>query len=170
MSYLTAQELIDRYAEIERLAQWAGPLDQVVVEGALLRLTIEGGDRSAYTAEQQAAADDALERINSMIDSAVSVVDGYLISGGYTTPLTDVPESIKDDTAAIAMRRLAATRATDSDVKLYDEAMTHLKHVSNGTVRLSPDKAGDAAETHGAGKAEFENDGKVFDRDDTGFI
>lgn len=170
MSYLTAQELIDRYANIDALAQYAGPLDQAAVTGALLRLTIEGGDRSAYSAEEQAAADDAKARIDKMISIAESKVDGYLLGGKYTTPLTDVPESIKQDTEAIAVYHLAADRSTEGVKMAYDDAIKHLDAVSKGTVRLSADAEGDAAETHSAGTAEFQNDGKVFDRDDGGFI
>lgn len=170
MAYLTPQELIDRHANIEALAQYAGPLDQAAVTGALLRLTIEGGDRSAYTAEEQAAADDAVTRIEKMIGIAESRVDGYLKGGNYSTPLTDVPESIKQDVAAIAVYHLAADRATEGVRTAMDDAIHHLAAVSKGTVRLSADAEGDDAETHSAGNAEFESDSKVFGRDDDGFI
>lgn len=67
----TAAQFLRRYGARE-IAARAGDeeLDasgNPLVDGPLLQLTVDGGDRSAYTAEQQAAADRVVVRIDSLL-------------------------------------------------------------------------------------------------------
>lgn len=77
MSYATASDLLLWYGARE-LAQIAAPDDLTPVPEALMRLTIEAGDRSAYGAGEIAAADAALARIQEAIDQGGRLLDSYL--------------------------------------------------------------------------------------------
>lgn len=167
MPYATAQTLIDRVSDIATLAQAAGPVDQSVVSGALLRLTIESGDRSAYTADEQAAADDALVAIQRALADAESEVNGYL-AGRHQVPLVTVPDSIVRHTIGIAIYYILGARATERDERLYKDAIAFLRDVSKGVVSLGTDGDGDQPST--SNTVQFEPGTKHFGRDQDGFL
>ncbi len=70
----------------EELAQVAHSEDLAQIAPELMRLTIESGDRSSYTAEEIAAADEAMQRIQDALSRATAQMDGYL-AAQYTLPL-----------------------------------------------------------------------------------
>lgn len=82
--YATALDMLNLYADRE-MAQLAAP-ESPAVDGVLLRLTVEGGDRSAYSAQDQADADKALLRIDEALADAERFINSYL-SPNYTLPL-----------------------------------------------------------------------------------
>jgi len=57
---------------------------------ALLRATIDGADRSAWTAEEIAAADEALDTIQQRCLEAQGEVDARLVKRGYAVPMDPV--------------------------------------------------------------------------------
>ncbi len=83
--YLIATDLMLWYGPKE-LGECAGPTDMEPVSGGLMRLTIESGDRSSYSAEEITAADTALAQIEATIAQAEQMADSYL-AGRYTLPL-----------------------------------------------------------------------------------
>jgi phage gp36-like protein len=167
MPYATPQSLVDRVSAIETLAQAAGPVDQPPVSGALLRLTIEGGDRSAYTADEQAAADDALVVLLRALADAESEVNGYL-AGRHEVPLATVPDVIVRHTIGIAIYHVIGTRATERDERLYKDAIAFLRDVSRGVVSLGTDGSGDQPAT--SNTVQFDPGTKHFGRDEGGFL
>lgn len=88
MSYATASDLITRFSPDE-IAQRAAP-EGIRVSGELLVLTVQGGDRSAYGAEEIAAADAALLRVNEVLGDSSAIVDSY-VSDRVKLPLNPVP-------------------------------------------------------------------------------
>lgn len=167
MAYATPQTLIDRVADIETLSQAASPVDQVPVSGELLRLTIESGDRSAFTAEQQAAADDALMSLQMAIGDAESQVNGYL-TGRHSVPLATVPDAIVRHTIGIAIYYVMGSRASEREERMYKDAIAFLRDVARGVVSLGTDASGDQPDT--SGTVQFEPGTKHFGRDQDGFL
>ncbi len=49
-------------------------------------------------------------KITKAIRASSSEIDGYLLSGGYTVPLSPVPDHIKDHAVSIALYNLAVVR------------------------------------------------------------
>ena len=85
MTYITAEDL-QLWFGAKELAEVAGPDDQVPVSAALMRLTIETGDRNAFTAEEVVAADAALARIEEAIVQGERMLESYL-SRRFSLPL-----------------------------------------------------------------------------------
>ncbi len=75
-----------------------GELEAAIREGAIDDWT-EGDD----------------EKVSSAIANASSEIDGYLISGGYTVPLTPVPSHIKGHAVSIALYNLVVGRGITDD-------------------------------------------------------
>ncbi len=84
MPYATPSDLLILGAD--QLAQLAEP-DDAAVTGDLLRATIDGADRSAWSAEDRTLADEALGRIVKEISSASARIDSYL-APRYPLPLS----------------------------------------------------------------------------------
>lgn len=122
--------------EADFVAQRAAPEGQRVT-GELLRLTIAGGDRSAYGAEDIAAADAALARINDALSDADAIIDGYL-ADQYTLPLDPVPRLIKRYACDIARYLLwgAAAVKDGEEERAYNNALTMLRQTRDGKLTL----------------------------------
>lgn len=86
MPYITHLELAERPGARE-LAQVASTDHRALVPPDLLEAALRGNDRTAWTAEQNALADEALRRIGDAIADADALIDGYLVQRGYTLPL-----------------------------------------------------------------------------------
>lgn len=78
------------YVTPRQLARGQGQLDELaqlfVLDAALLLATLNGADRSAYSAEQIAAADQALADIESVIADTDAEINAYLAQRGYPLP------------------------------------------------------------------------------------
>lgn len=135
MSYATAADLLERY-ESDLLAQRAAP-EGTRVSGVLLALTVSGGDRSAFTADEIAAADLGLARIEEALSDAVGVVDSYL-STKYTLPLSPVPRLIRRLTCDIARYFLWGDSASIDGVedREYKAALKTLASIRDGEQQL----------------------------------
>lgn len=121
------------------------------VSGTLLQLTIAGGDRSAFSGEEQAAADDCLARIQLVLDQVSKRMDSYL-SRRYTLPLS------AGMIAANALRKICSDLARydmdgdslDKAIQArHDDAIRWLEKVAQGQVSLSDDPNSPAPDIQG---------------------
>lgn len=136
MIYATPLNLLDRFGDTE-MAQLAAPENNLVT-GALLRLTIAAGDRSAYTPDEQAAADQALARLTTAIADAGHQIDSYL-APRYPLPLETAmieASNLGQVCADIARYNLMDEQATDEVERRYDRRITWLRDVSQGRASL----------------------------------
>jgi phage gp36-like protein len=142
--YITPEEYV-AYFGLEETAAIATPQRSSQISTDLLYLTITGGDRSAYTPEEIAIADETLEVINISIDSASREMDSYFASR-YNLPLsTDIiaKNPIKDFCYDITRYRIAKVIPSEEIVERYKHAIEWLKGVSNGVISLVQDENDD---------------------------
>ena len=139
MSYVTKQDLIDRFGEEE-----------------LIQLTDRAG---------AGVIDDQV--LNRAIADADAEIDGYL-AGRYVLPLAVVPASLGRIAADLARYYLYEDAATEHVRQRYEDAVRFLRAVGEGKVSLGIDAAG--AKAQPAGGATMTSAGRVFTRDDDGFI
>ena len=121
MSYVTEQDLIDRFGEQE--------LIDIAPDATGLAIDSVAVDRA--------------------VNDASGEVDGYIAAGGYDTPLTPVPAIVKAYTADIARYRLYDDHATEQVTQRYKDAIKFFTNLANGTVQLgvaSPEPSGGSAE------------------------
>lgn len=164
MAYVTPAQLAENPGALE-LAQVASDPGSPVVDTDLMALTLRGGDRSAYTAPEIAAADAAALRIDQASDGADSLIDGYL-GKRYPLPLANAPGLLAVWARAIVRYTLHKDRITDdrSDpvARDYRDAMKLLEQVAVGKFSLGLD---DPTLTAGAaGEVQFTTGDKVFGR------
>lgn len=134
--YTAALKMLELFGDLE-VAELAAP-ETPSVNGVLLRLTIEGGDRSAYTLEDQGFADDAQARLESVIVEAGREIDSY-ISPRYTLPLTQdmidssaLPRKCGDITRYFLMDN----RSTEEVENRYKAAIKWLGDISMNKASL----------------------------------
>lgn len=163
--YITPAQLADRPGARE-LAQVATRERDAIVDDALMDATLRGGDRSGWTADQIAIADDALARINAAIVEAVGVIDGFL-ARRYTLPLANASDLVTAWARAITRYLLHKDRISgeqnDPILRDYRDALKLLALVADGKFSLG---ANDPALTDPQdGEVQFGGDAKVFGRD-----
>jgi phage gp36-like protein len=139
MQYITAAALAERPGARE-LAQVATAEHQRMVPFELMEATLRGTDRSSWTADQVAVADDALRRIEDAVSQAESIIDGYLARRGYPLPLSPAPELVTGWTRDIARYLLHKDRGgkedTDPIVRAYRDALKFLELIAAGKFSL----------------------------------
>ena len=140
MGYATETQLLDQFGE-EEIAQVAD--EGSLVTGALLRLTVDAGDRSAYSADEIAAADTALAQIQTAMTNADGLIDSYL-SAKYALPLDTTPAQLTAVSLDIARYRLYDDRATEQVQRRFDEAIAWLKDIAKGVASLPIAAAGES--------------------------
>lgn len=146
--YLTALELMQRFGPQE-LAQTATPDDQVVVEAALMRATIEGSSRTGWTSDETAVADLAAAAVATALADAGALIDGYLRSR-YNLPLTAVPLPLKRVAGDAARYYLMDDKATEEVRDRFDALNKLLQQIRDGKFTLgaedpTPAQAGSPA-------------------------
>lgn len=146
--YLTALELMQRFGPQE-LAQTATPDDQVVVEAALMRATIEGASRADWTSDEIAVADLAAAAVDAALADAGALIDGYL-RARYTLPLTTVPLPLKRVAGDAARFYLMDDKATEEVRGRFEALNKLLQQIRDGRFTLgaedpTPAQAGSAA-------------------------
>jgi len=140
--YATAANLLDYFGDKE-LALLAAP-ESPAVDDVLLRLTVDGGDRSSYLPADISAADQALARINQVLSSASHFIDSY-ISPRYTLPLDAVliaGSGLVDVCSDIARYRLMDDRDTEEVSNRYTQARAWLRDVSMNKASLGEQDTG----------------------------
>lgn len=114
MAYCTLQELTDRYSQ---------------------RMLVEISDRA--DAPTGAVDTDLIDRA---IADADALIDGYL-KVRYRLPLASIPRLVKDLSLRISIYYAHAHIASDKIRRDYEEALSTLKHISQGLIRLDLDGA-----------------------------
>ncbi|WP_048646600.1 gp436 family protein [Nitratireductor soli] len=128
MAYCTLQELTDRYSE---------------------RMLVEISDR----ADAPTGMIDA-DLITRAIADADALIDGYL-KVRYRLPLASVPRLVKDLSLRISIYYAHAHVAAEKIRRDYEEALSSLKHISQGLIRLDLD--GVEPEASGASEVRTNN-------------
>lgn len=166
MQYISAAQLAERPGAQE-LAQVATATHLRVVPAELMEATLRGGDRSAWTLDEVAAADDALQRIDNAVGQAEGMIDGYLAKRGYSLPLSPVPGLVTGWTRDIARYLLHKDRRgiEDSDpiVRAYRDALRFLELIGAGKFSLGAEDPVQNAPA--AIDVRFEATPSVFGRD-----
>jgi len=141
--YTTALQLLDLFGEKEvALLSSVNP----AVDETLIRLTVEEGDRTAYSAADTAAADQALVKINKALTSATNFINSY-ISPRYTLPLTQAlidGSSLSDVCADITRHRLSDDRVTEEVENRFVQARSWLRDISMNKASLGEQDTGTA--------------------------
>lgn len=165
MRYVTLPQLSELPGALE-LAQVASDQHGELVDAELMELTLTDGDRSGYTPEQIAAADDAKARIQQASTEADALVDGY-IGKRYKLPLASVPGILSTWARAITRYKLHQDRISDerSDpiARDYRDALKFLLQVFEGKFSLGVDDP--EAQGPGPGEVRIDPGTKVFGRE-----
>ncbi|MNF90718.1 hypothetical protein D3C84_732960 [compost metagenome] len=166
MQYITAAALAERPGSRE-LAQVATAEHLRMVPFELMEATLRGADRSSWTNDQVAAADDALQRIEDAVVQAESLIDGFLAKRGYPLPLTAVPGMVTGWTRDIARYLLHKDRGgkddTDPIVRAYKDAMKFLEMTATGKFSLGAEDP--VATDPSTIDVRFDSAPNVFNRD-----
>ena len=110
------------------------------------------------------------EVIDQSLEDATAKINGYL-SSRYQLPLPSVPSVVEPMCCDIARYYLYDDVPAEQVTKRYDDAISYLKGVANGSVKLSASDGSGSSEGKSNNLAHIEADGRTFDRDDTkGFI
>ena len=164
MPYATASELLDRFSA-EEIAQRIDRSIPRLVTAELLAVAAAGGDLSAYTTAEQAAAASSLALVTQALADADSTIDGYL-AGRQAVPLASPPLVIKRLACDLARFFIYDDQVTESIQKRHDAAITFFRDVAAGRVSLGAD-LGAAAQPTG-GSVEMVSDATVFGRKGAG--
>lgn len=149
MSYLTAQQLADGPEGLKELSELYG------IDAALLAATLDGGDRSAWTIDEQAEADEALDSVNRFIALGDGEVDARLSQRGYQLPMSAAQFPVLTVWARAIVRyhihrqRDRTSEETGRIERDYRDALRALDYVAQGKLSLG---AGDPLA--GAGPAD----------------
>lgn len=139
MAYATLEHLVHAATGgWDELAQRASA--SALVDGELLRLTVQAGDRSAWSLAAQAAADDAVVRMTNALDQASRHADTHLFPRYRTAmPLSaelvagsDLPSVV----ATIALKRLYGTTVPEEVRRGAQWAEDYLMALAKGQVSL----------------------------------
>lgn len=144
MPYTTPLNLLNTFGDTE-MALLASP-ENSAVDGVLLRLTVEAGDRSGYSQADIDAADQALVHIDAAIDSASRYMDSY-ISPRYSLPLDAslvADSSLADVCADITRHRLMDDRVTEAVENRFVQARAWLRDISMNKASLGEQDTGTA--------------------------
>lgn len=164
MSYVTLLQLAESPGALE-LAQVASSTHGAVVDAELMERTLRGEDRSAYTADEIAAADEARARIEQLVLDADGLIDGFL-GKRYKLPLPTAPRILVTWARAIVRYKLHPDRQgddrTDPVVRDYRDTLKLLHQVATGLFSLGVDDPEQSPVA--AGEVRFEDGAKVFGR------
>lgn len=131
-AYATLTDLLEKF-EADEMAQLCS--DDKDVDGALLQLTVDAGDRSGYTQAQRDAADLGAARLQAALDDAQAEVDTYL-EGRYTLPLDQSVPVLTIVTCDVARFYLYDDRVPETVDRRYGARVSWLKDVASGRVQL----------------------------------
>jgi phage gp36-like protein len=162
MSYISHAELADRPGARE-LAEQATPQHLTVVDFALMEATLLGTDRSAWSADEIAVADEALARVDLAVADAEAFIDGFLDQRGYL-PLYPVPRIVANWARMIARYYLHKDRVGSDDndpvLRDYRDALKMLQLTADGKFSIGltePEK-----KTNGTESPSFTKGKSVF--------
>jgi phage gp36-like protein len=146
----------------DELAQRASPDPRV--DGVLLKLSVDGGDRSAYDADVIALADTAVQWLSDVMAGANRHADTYLAPRYQAVmPLSDeliASSDLPAAVSAIALRRLFGAALPDEIRRGTDWADTYLRDLSAGRASLG---VADTQTAHVPGRMSVSAPSKTFD-------
>ena len=93
MPYITHADLAESPGALE-LAEVASDEHRAPVRAELLNAVLRGHDTSAWPAEDVAAAQNAVQHIDTAITDAATMINNYLTKHNYALPLTPIPNLI----------------------------------------------------------------------------
>jgi len=137
MTYATPQ-LVRTALGINELTMLLGAKLSLRFDNGLIDLTINNGDRSAFTAQQQSDADAALVLLNDVINAISRTVDSYL-SANYTLPLDVIvvdASPLRDIATKLVAYELYIS-PPEQQTNRYNAAIKQLEHLSTGKMRLA---------------------------------
>jgi len=166
--YVTLDQLADLPGATE-LAQVAGAQHQAAIDAALMEATLRGTDRSDWSSDDIAIADDAANRITEVIVEVDALIDGYLARRFPVVPVP-VPSVLVTIARSIVRYELHKHRisdaSTDPVVRDYQDKMKLLAAIRDGDVTIgATDPLADP--TTPAGETIIESEGRVFARERT---
>lgn len=165
MRYLTLLQLAEMPGALE-LAQVATDKHAAIVEAELMELSLREGDRTSYTADEIAAADAAVARIEQAGTESDDLIDGY-IGRRYALPLASVPGILITWARAITRYKLHGDRISDANTdpiaRDYRDAIKFLTLVSEGKFSLGIEDP--TSQGSGPGDVQINTGHKVFGRD-----
>ncbi len=139
MRYASPSDLVSRFG-FTSIAQVATPERYAVVSPELLKLTIEGGDTSAFTAEEVEAADATIETITAALNDAADEIDFYL-APKYTLPFDPVPVMLIKLASDLARYNLYQAGASGEVKDRHKNAVRILEQLANGPLQLGVDSS-----------------------------
>ena len=168
MPYATATQLLTRFSANE-IAQRADRGGVRLVAAQLLADAAAGVSLAAYTADQQAAAAQALVVTQRALDDARNTIDSH-IGGRYPLPIEPVPEILERVACDLARFYLYDDQVTETLQKRFDDAMKLLRDVRDGKSQLGPNGTTGEEPVSNAG-AELVTGARVWRRGDSrGFL
>lgn len=105
--------------------------------------------------------------LTQAIDDASSEIDSYL-AGRYALPLATIPTALTRIACSMARYHLYDDAATEAVRQRYEDAVKFLRSVGTGQLDMGLSASGDRPVA--AAGATMESGGRIFGRDDTGFI
>lgn len=165
MSYATPAQLADGPSRGVELAQLFN------LDTALLLATLDSADRSAWTPDEQAAADAAVATIEERIALADAEIDRHL-AGRYTVPLSPVTYPILRVWSEWIARYLInrdrdrTSEETGRIERDYNRAIRALEQVAAGKLSLGASDT-TAAGSGGSG-VQMTGNARMFSRDRLG--
>ena len=164
MTYVTHLELAENPGALE-LSEVASDEHAQPVPAPLLDALLRGQDVGAWPADDVAAAQRALARIDAAVADADAVIDGYLAKRGYALPLDPVHPLVAAWCRAIARYMLHKNRtkleSKDPIARGYTDAQRLLQQTADGKFSLGAQDAVAIDKTD----ARFMHAPKVFGRD-----
>lgn len=142
MTYVTHLELAENPGALE-LSEVASDEHARPVAAELLDALLRGQDVTAWPADELAAAQRALTRIDDAVLDAQAVIDGYLSKRGYALPLQPPVHRLVTAWARdIARHRLHKNRLADDGKdpisRAYRDALRLLQQVAEGKFAIGP--------------------------------
>lgn len=163
MPYITHAELAENPGALE-LSEVASDEHTQPVAAGLLDALLRGQDVGAWPADDVAAAQRAVARIDAAVADADAVIDGYLAKRGYALPLQPVHRLVVVWSRDIARHTLHKNRLADDGKdpiqRAYRDALRLLQQVADGKFALG---AGDPVAVHKL-DARFDSAPLVFGR------
>ena len=163
MPYVTHAELAENPGALE-LSEVASDEHTQPTAAGLLDALLRGQDVGAWPADDVAAAQRAVARIDAAVADADAVIDGYLAKRGYALPLQPVHRLVVVWSRDIARHTLHKNRLADDGKdpiqRAYRDALRLLQQVADGKFALG---AGDPVAVHKL-DARFDSAPLVFGR------
>lgn len=163
MAYTTHAQLLDFAGALE-LAQVASDEERRPVDAALLAALLLGGDAGNWPADEVAAGQAAVLRIDAAVQDADALIDGYLAKRGYALPLNPVHRLVGSWSRAIARYLLHKNRlggdGKDPIERAYRDALRLLGEVAAGRFALGAQDAVAVNQT----EARFDSSPLTFSR------